>query len=83
MFDSLGGQLRYSGSYDNWLQMNNSIVLWMIYAKYGAVSAGPPPPSPPMGCGGEGFPLFCGVGAVCGIVVVYRLFPPLWCGGGL
>ena len=54
-----------------------------IYYIYGAVLAGPPP-SPPMGGGSKGFPPPCGVGVVCGIVVVYRIpHPPLWCGGGL
>ena len=42
-----------------------------------------PPPPPPMGGGSKGSPPPCGVGVVCGIVVVYRFPPPLWCGGGL
>ena len=41
---------------------------------YGAASAGPP--LNPMEGGSKGFPSPCGVGVVCGIVVVYRFFPP-------
>ena len=52
----------------------STMTILYIYI-YGAVLAGPPP-SHPMGGGSKGFPPPCGVGVVCGIVVVYRFPPP-------